>query len=321
MIAVLTAGRSDRGLLDILMAEMTRCGLAHFTIGVGEAANVTYMVDTLLASDSDRSVAQSAALAEYGIADVLERAKPDMLLVLGDRSETLAACCAAHTLRIPICHLHGGESTRGSLDDARRDAISMLATLHFVAHQDYGVRLFRMGVRGQIHDTGALGIDDLRIRDVKACGMYDHEQPMVLVSVPEGPEVAAAIAAALAMLDVKRVLWFPPNADAGRHEVSRYATVPSQSRDAYLLMLAEAQVAVGNSSSLVYEAHAVGTPAVLVGDRQEGRVTHDSVVSVPADPHAIAAAIRDAMTREVVGPSPFGDGHAAERMVKLLCAR
>ena len=173
---------------------------------------------------------------------------------------------------------------------------------------------------GAVYDTGALALDDLRINAREPDGFFDEQRPMVLVSVPEGIEVAEAIDAALQRVAYRTCFWLPPNADAGRTALSMYANTESLSRERYLQFLAAADVAVGNSSSLIYEAHAVGTPAVLVGDRQEGRVLPDSVVRVAVDPPAIAAAIVAAMESEVGRTSPFGDGHAAERMVSVLCA-
>ena len=312
-VAVVTGGRSDRGILNPLIRRL-RADVAYdlTVIATGASASGDLVVDHLLTHDSDAAIAKSTGLGVYGMADAYHASSPDLVVLLGDRFEILAAAVAAHLMRIPIAHLHGGEVTEGSLDDRMRNAITMLASIHLTSCEEHAERVRAMG-RSNVHNVGALGLDNCR--NVVAA---EVPHPFVMVSVPEG-QGAKQIADALILAGVEHYIWIGPNPDAGRESLKAYATVESLSPDEYLSMLKAADVIVGNSSSALYEAHPLGTRAVNVGDRQKGRVRPESVIDVPLDTGAIHMAIRRALIEPFPkSKGPFGDGHATDAIMRVL---
>lgn len=296
-------------------------------------------------NDGRAEMAAAIGQAMIGMAPVIEREAPTWLLVLGDRGEQLAAAIAAAHLGVPVAHLHGGEVTRGVIDDMVRDLLTRIAALHLAATAEAAVRLAAMGEqRWRILQVGAPGLDllaseargdlvALRARLGLAEGPY-----LLVVQHPETVGVtdpAAQLDAtigAVAATGLPAVALFP-NADAGGramierlHAAPRSVTVlPSLPRPDYVTLLAGAAALVGNSSSAIIEAPLLRVPAVNVGSRQEGRTRGDNVVDVAADRAAIEAAIArvlDPRFREnLSGMSPYGDGSAAPRIVDALLER
>jgi len=271
----------------------------------------------LLDNDSALGVAKSAGLALMSAATDIQAVDPDVVVLLGDRFEILAAAQAAHLLGIPIAHLHGGETSSGSKDDAMRNAITMLATYHFASSSFHAWKLRQMK-RENVFTVGAIGVDNaLRVDSVPTLSY-----PIILVSVPEG-EGLPEILNALSSFKGYEVVVIGPNSDEGRSSLTPYQTVSRLSPSTYLSYLKAADVAVGSSSSLLIEAHVLGTPTVIVGTRQAGRQHQASCIHVPVDEVAIHAAVLDALNHKtdhlLKMPSVFGDGDAAERVVAKLC--
>jgi UDP-hydrolysing UDP-N-acetyl-D-glucosamine 2-epimerase len=242
-----------------------------------------------------------------------------------------------------VAHLHGGEVTRGAVDDTVRDLVSRIAHLHLVATADARDRLAAMGEEAwRIHRVGAPGLDRLvaesagdRAELLRRYGLPAADPYLLVVQHPEtvGEERAVtdleATLAAVERVGMAALVVYP-NADAGGRAMierlhahaSAVRAVPSLSRGDFATLLAGAAALVGNSSSGIIEAPLLGTPAVNVGRRQEGRTRGDNVLDVPADPTAIADAIRRAAQptfREGLSRrSPYGDGRAGERVIDLL---
>ena len=312
-------------------------------------------VESLVSSDSGAGVAKSIGLGTIGFADELVRQAPDVVLLLGDRFEILAAATAALALRIPIAHCHGGEVTEGSLDDAIRHAITKMARLHLVAAEEHRGRVVRMGEQpASVVVTGAPGLDGVRRLDplsrdelARQLGLSLDSELIVVTYHPVTTDPAAstreleALLEALGRRDDAVVVLSRPNADAGgrvlRAAVDAFADEMPQRRGAfdslgrlrYLSALRHAAVVAGNSSSGIIEAPSFGVPTVNVGDRQRGRVRAASVIDVPAeasgDPDAVAAALERALSpafREQAkgAVNPWGDGHASPRIVAALKA-
>jgi GDP/UDP-N,N'-diacetylbacillosamine 2-epimerase (hydrolysing) len=297
--------------------------------------------------DGRDEMAAALGVALERMAPVVAAERPDWLLVLGDRGEQLAAALAAVHVGTAIAHLHGGERTLGSVDDVVRDMISRAAHLHFVATEAAAARLERLGeAPWRIHRTGAPGLDALAAEaagDAGALrtryGLPPEGNYLLVLQHSEtvgdrdaGDDLAITLAAVadsgLAALAIG------PNADAGgramaelleRTAGSRLATAASLSRDDYATLMRHATALIGNSSSGLIEAPLLRVPAVNVGDRQAGRTRGDNVVDVPVDAAAIRAAIarvRDPAFRAgLSGTSPYGDGHAAPRIVDTLMSQ
>ncbi len=302
--------------------------------------------------DSPTDQAEGLARGVRGIARALHAARTATVLVLGDRIEALAGALAAVTLGIRVAHVHGGDVAPGDFDDAVRDAITQLADLHFPASRAAARRLARMGVpRDRVHVVGAPGLDRLlelaRARPARRATRDAAARPRTALVVyhPAGRPAAIERRAMESLLNVvaasglRRVIIYP-NSDRGhsgvvaairlhvrrsqRCDVVVHRSLP---RDAYIAALLEADVVVGNSSSGIIEAPAVGTPAVDVGDRQRGRLHGGPGVFHAAESRgAIAAALHRALRRADARRrrgglrlrGVYGDGRAGERIARIL---
>lgn len=228
-------------------------------------------------------------------ANALENDRPDMMLVLGDRFEILAVSTAAHLLRVPIAHIGGGDVTEGSYDDAMRDAISRFSSVHFVTSTSAMARLSHMGFRN-VHLVGNPGVDFIRRADWKK--ERPIQEPYVVISyqaetVDPG---FGGINHVFIPADKKRV-WIRPNPDLGSKEISDKIDCFMREEDLvydflphadFLNLIAHCEEFIGNSSSMLYEAPELGVKTRMIGKRQKGRTI------------------------------PWGDGHASERIAKIL---
>lgn len=288
-----------------------------------------------------------AAAALRAVADALREVRPDALLLVGDRLETAAAALAATLEWVPIVHLHGGEQTLGAFDDALRHAITKLSHLHLVSHEEHARRVLAMGEDpAAVHVVGAPGLDaaarsDLPSRDELATDLgLALAPPLILVTVhPEtlAPDPLAAARAVVAAMDAVPATYVIslPNADPGGDAVRALlaSAAPGPDRVAvealgsrrYWALLRMADAMLGNSSSALIEAPAVGLPAVDVGDRQAGRRHGSNVLHAPADAERVAAALRGALdptTRRRVEADrpPLADGRAGQRIADIIGA-
>lgn len=296
--------------------------------------------------DSPEALAQAMGRCTAGIGKAIAELAPDIVLVLGDRYEILAAASAALVARVPVVHLCGGDITLGAFDDAIRHALSKMSALHFVTNAEAERRLRQMGeAPDRIMVSGSPGIDRLMAEPVmprdtflREAGL--HAGPFLLVSFH--PETLAAnpraqldaLLAALEGISGFNLLLTGSNADPGGREIDRAFAdlaaraetavfIPSLGSRRYIAALRHADALLGNSSSGLYEAPSFATPCVNIGGRQEGRLRAPSVFDCPAKPGAILAALDRALdwgrrTGRAESVNPFGDGHAAPRIVARL---
>lgn len=274
----------------------------------------------------------------------LRQHRPDLLLVLGDRAEMLAAALAGAYMGIPVAHLHGGERT-STVDEFARHAITKLAHFHLPATRDSARRIARMGEeRWRIHVVGAPGLDEIRAlppadrRELCARLGFDPRKPIAVVAQhPVSVEEQHAARHMRATLDAVRQLGLQtiiiyPNADAGGRRmiqvIGRFRHTPefrifkSIPHSRFLILLQCASVLIGNSSSGIIEAPSLKLPAVNIGTRQQGRERAANVIDVPCEPAAIARAIRRALSgafrTRLTGKNPYGDGKTGARVARLL---
>jgi UDP-hydrolysing UDP-N-acetyl-D-glucosamine 2-epimerase len=270
-----------------------------------------------------------------------------VVLILGDRHEALSCALAATSLELPIAHLHGGELSEGSLDDAMRHCITKLAHLHFPATKAYGERIVQLGEDpSRVNVVGAAGLEAIRAlnplsRDELALSLgLELRTPLVAVTFhPASLRAADAraeseeLAAALEEVDGSVIVTLP-NDDPGGLAVreamlalearcSHVRTYAALGQRRYLSLLAHADAVVGNSSSAIIEAPSFKLPVVDVGDRQRGRTRAPNIRNVPPERAAIAAAIAAALDpafRESLTDmeSPYGDGRVSERVLAVL---
>jgi UDP-hydrolysing UDP-N-acetyl-D-glucosamine 2-epimerase len=363
-IGVVTVARSDYGhLLPLLEAIRSAPGLAlqlfvaggHLSKRLGGTVSrieadgwtITDRVETLDESDAPEDLAVGAGAGVAGFARAFARHRPDLVVVLGDRIEMLAAAVAALPLTIPVAHIHGGEVTEGAIDEQIRHAMTKLSHLHFPAAEPFARRILQMGEEPwRVHCCGAPGLDRLpRLAIVPRAELAARvglplRKPTLLVTLhpvtlePEDTAThAEELAAALARADGD-VIITSPGADTAHLTIvrrlealaaTRPATrmVPSLGEDTYCSLLREADVMVGNSSSGLIEAPSFGLPVVNIGSRQQGRLRAANVIDVGHGREEILAGLRRALDpafrQSLVGlRNPYGDGHAAPRIVRIL---
>jgi UDP-N-acetylglucosamine 2-epimerase (non-hydrolysing) len=247
----------------------------------------------------------------------INHVKPDLLLVLGDRFETLGACYAATYAKVPIAHIHGGEATYGAFDDAIRHAITKLSHLHFAAAEPYAERLRRMGEK-RVWTVGAPGLDNLTDLPPR-----NPTKTFVVTYHPEtlGASGAWQLREALLKFPEYEVIWTGVNNDPGATEVwgalhgfGERKLTPRE----YLLACRQAAVVIGNSSSGIIEAPALGVPSVDIGRRQEGRARGPSVFRCPQYMEAIVSAICNSLEYEGPFTNPYGGPGASKKIADIL---
>lgn len=302
-------------------------------------------VEMLLSSDSPVGIAKSIGLGVIGCADALDRLRPDLLVLLGDRFEMLAAAQAALVANIPIAHIAGGDTTEGAFDEAIRHSITKMSHLHLVTNEDAAQRVRQLGENpAQIHVVGSPGID--QIRRLQLLSRQELEQdlgftfretnllvtfhPVTLESIPAAQQFRELLDALDLLGDEVGVILTKPNADTdGRVLISMIddyvATRPhvraytSLGQLRYLSVMALVNAVVGNSSSGLYETPSFGKPTVNIGDRQKGRLQASSVFNCNTIAGEIVDAIGDALRSDCSGAvNPYGDGYSSERIVKLI---
>jgi UDP-hydrolysing UDP-N-acetyl-D-glucosamine 2-epimerase len=365
-IAVLTGTRADYGLFRPLLARLaagpgTDLALlvtgSHLSARFGATVSeieadgyrIAARIPLALDDDSELGVARAASTALAGVAAALAGERPDLLLLLGDRYETLAAAVAALLARVPVGNLHGGEVTEGAADDAMRHAITKMAWLHFAATPGYARRIVQLGEDpARVFAVGALGVDNALGMDKLTRAELEADlgpvfgprtavvtfHPVTLDERGAAEQVAALLAALDSVPDLHAVFTMP-NADAGNRAIfsaiegycaahpGRARAFASLGARRYLSLLELADVCVGNSSSGIIEAPSLGTPTVDIGDRQTGRERGPSVLHCVPQAEGIATAIAQALTPEMqrlaqARENPYGDGHTAERIAAIL---
>ena len=367
-ICVITGTRADYGLLQGLMREIaddpdlrlqTLVTGTHLSPAFGDTYReieadgfaIDARVDIGLAGDDGPAIARAMGAALGGIGDALTALTPDIVVVLGDRYEILAAAAAAAALRLPIAHIHGGEITTGAIDDAMRHAISKLAHLHFVAADDYRRRVIQLGeIPERVFTVGAPGLDNyerLELLDREELGValgFSLSEPYFLATYHpatlDAIDPAAGMRAmleALAAFPNHRTILTGVNADHGHDAITAEAVAFVERQDGramlktslgqrnYLSALKHAACVVGNSSSGIIEAPHAGTPTVNIGGRQGGRLRAASIVdcenTAEAISTAIARAVDPAFAEQAAGqPRPYGVAGASARIKQQIKA-
>jgi UDP-hydrolysing UDP-N-acetyl-D-glucosamine 2-epimerase len=304
-------------------------------------------IDMGIDDDAPVTIASAMGRGVIGFAAEFARRRPDLVVVLGDRYEMLSAALAALPFGLPVAHLHGGEVTEGAIDEQVRHAITKLAHLHFPAAEPYAARVRQLGEEPwRVHCCGAPGLDRLRAGGSLSRAEIGERlgrplgRPTLLVTfhpetlaVADVPRQVEELVAALEKVDGE-IIVTAPGADTGYRAITtgleRLAGHRPLTRlgatlgdEVYTSLLREADVMVGNSSSGLIEAPSFGLPVVNVGDRQRGRLRAANVIDVAADRAAIAGAIRSALDpafrHRLAGlVNPYGDGHAAPRIARVL---
>ena len=338
-IAVITGTRAEYGLLYGVMRELQFRGAdvqlvvtgAHLSADHGmtvkqiesDGWNIAAKVDMQLTSDEPVALAKSMGLATGGIAEALHALEPEIVVILGDRYEMLAAASAALLLHIPIAHINGGEVTEGAIDESIRHALSKLSYWHFPSTQAYANRILQLGEDpSRVFTVGSSGIDNFArlpllsrealskelgvVLDAPVLLCTYHPQTLSKISVDQ--QVAQVIAA-LEQFPHATLLLTGANADAGGRAINEaMQALATKRKNAlfrmsfgslnYLSAMKIADVVVGNSSSGMIEAPATGVPTVNIGERQEGRLQATSVISCRCEEADIVRSIQRALSPE-----------------------
>lgn len=365
-ICVVTGSRAEYGLLYWPMrAILEEPGLRLQVVATGmhlspefgltwrqieaDGFAIEAKVEMLLSGDTPAAITKSLGLGVIGFADAFERLAPDLVMVLGDRFEILAAAQAALLARIPLAHVHGGELSENAFDDSVRHAITKMAQWHFVAAEPYRRRVVQMGEAPErVFNVGAPGLDHLTRTPWMSRQDLERElgmplgTPLFLATYhPEtlagtSPEAAMGeLLAALGRFPQATVVFTYPNADTGGRILIRMidefaarnrpraGAFVSLGQRRYLSLMREADVIVGNSSSGLTEAPALHRATVNVGGRQDGRLKASSVIDCRSDAASIAEAIGRALSAEFRAALPgttslYGAGNAAAAIVARL---
>lgn len=319
-VAFCTGARAEYGLLKPLIEQfmsdpnvdtglivtgMHLCKEYGNTIEViqSDGMPIWDTIDILLSSNTQCSIVKSMGLALLGFSESLNKIKPDILILLGDRFEAFCAAAAAVVLNIPIAHIHGGELTEGAIDDAFRHAITKMSYLHFTSTEEYRRRVIQMGEEpDRVFNVGSLGVENIRKlklldRDElqKELGIDLSKPYCVCTFHPETLEPDKTIdhlyelIGALDKVNNQAIIFTGSNADSKGKKINQIIKSFVDERRSrtyfflnlgqlkYLSLLKYAQFVVGNSSSGIIEAPALGIPTINIGSRQNGRVKPQSV--------------------------------------------
>ncbi|HBF39618.1 MAG TPA: UDP-N-acetylglucosamine 2-epimerase (hydrolyzing) [Firmicutes bacterium] len=360
-IAVATGTRAEYGLLYWLLKEIQEdpdlelqlivtgshlapeYGLTYREIE-RDGFEINEKVSMLVSSDTANGTTKSMGLELIGMADALERLTPDVLVLLGDRYEILAAAEAALIARIPIAHIAGGDTTEGAFDESIRHAVTKMAHLHFVTNQVAWQRVRQLGENPQnIYNVGSPGLDHIKrgrlLTREELASELDLEflkRNLLITFHPatldreQATDQFQTLLEALDSLGPELGLFFTkPNSDPGGRAliqmVDQFVAGHANARSYtslgrfYLSLMAVVDGVVGNSSSGLYEAPSLKKPTVNIGDRQKGRLQAASVINAPVEKLAIQRAIAEAFVKDCTDVvNPYGDGDAARRIHEIL---
>lgn len=362
-IAVITGTRADYGIYYSVLKEINKnpklelqlivCGMhlcPEFGMTVKEIEKdgfeISDKIETIIASDTGSAMAKSVGLTLINITQSLERLKPNIVLILGDRGEMMAAALAAIHMNIPVAHIHGGEVT-GTVDESIRHSITKLSNIHFPATEDSKKRIVKMGEKPEnVFAVGAPGLDYIRnmeyisrealikkfkLKDDKIFIMTQHpvttERDLVEYQIKETLN-------AIVELGIQTIISYP-NSDNGGREIIKvideYRTkydflkvFKNISQTEYLSFLNVADLMIGNSSSGIIEAASFKLPVINIGTRQEGRLRACNVIDVNYDKaeiqKGINKALNDKIYRNMLNScvNPYGDGKSGERISDYL---
>ena len=383
-ISVVTATRAEYGILKPLIRRLLACDQwetqvivtgTHLEAAFGNTVQEIegddvpiYRRISILNTENDASgvddayavtLAMAAALRGFGA--YFREEQPDLLIILGDRTEMLAIAAAAMNAQIPIAHLHGGELTQGAVDDCVRHALTKMSYLHFASAEVYRERIIQMGEDpSRVYNVGALGVENIMNeklmtpQELAVSVDFPADQPYAVVTfhpvtLEQGtcPQQEAAVRQMHELLDAMRArsdLFFlitKANSDAGGRQINELLEgetadepnmklVASLGMKRYLSAVKHAQFVLGNSSSGIIEAPALGVPTVNIGDRQQGRIMAKSVIGCEPERSAMIAAMDQALRlseqirvdrqlRERLRvENPYGDGHTSEKIMAVL---
>ncbi len=364
-ICIVTATRAEFGLLKSVVAklkatrgmevELVVTGM-HLSPEFGstyreiekDGIPIAEKIPILMGGDSPADISKTMGIAMISFADYFDRSCPDLLVVLGDRFETLAVACAAHNARIPIAHLYGGETTAGAVDEAFRHAITKMSALHFTSTESYRKRVIQLGEQPDtVFNVGAIGVENALCAPLLHKAELQKEigfdlskryavgtfHPVTLENCSAQAQVQALIRAIDTRNDLNYI-FTKANSDANGRvinaELENYANghrhvkfVSSLGMIRYLSAIKYSEFVIGNSSSGLIEVPSLKVPTIDIGDRQKGRVAASGVIHCQPDTESILAAMEKALSKDFAAlaadaKNPYEKSGTTDTIVKII---
>lgn len=364
-VCVVTGSRAEYGLLKNLLSLIKKEKLLSLQLVVTgshlskkhgntlkeiikDKFKIKNKVDLKLFGDNTFSIAKSMSLGLSKFVKVYDKNKPDIVILLGDRYEIFTACCAASLCRVPIGHIHGGEVTLSSLDEAFRHAISKMSHLHFTATQEYQKRVIQMGESPQnVFNVGGLGVDSIKQTSLYSKSLLEKKlnikflKKFVLVTYhPETLKKNSSkfnlkhLFEALNYMKDTTVIFTMPNSDIESLTIYRlikkivskkknYYLFKSLGQKKYYSCCRHSDFMIGNSSSGFLEMPSFKKFSINIGDRQLGRVKAKSVINSNTTTKSMIKAIKYSLNpvnklklKHVT--NPYGKGGASKKIVNIL---
>lgn len=364
-ITVLTATRAEYGLLSPIIKRMVAdsdidvrvvATGAHLSSEYGytyreieaDGVAIDEKIEILDNADGAAAISRTMGNALIKFGEYFERKRPDALMVLGDRYETLAVCSVAMNAQIPIIHLYGGETTQGAIDEAVRHSISKMSYLHFTSTDEYRHRVIQLGEHpDRVFAVGAIGVENalnlplMSKKELeKSLGISLEKpyivatyHPVTLDSVSLDQQISDFLKAVESKSDYTYIIT-KANADAGGRRVNElleeYArnkenihVVDSLGVKRYLSALKYCYMVIGNSSSGITEVPSFHVPTINIGDRQKGRTHAQTVIDCAWDTDSILEAMSQAESDEVrkiclEAKNPFEKPDVAKNIVETI---
>ena len=364
-ICVVTSTRAEYGLLKELIRNIhcdpelelclivTGTHLSHdygYTVSQIEQDGfpIRDRIDILVNGDTPSAVSKTQGKAFISFAEMYEREKPDILVILGDRTEMLPIAFAAANERIPIAHISGGETTEGAIDECVRHSLTKVSYLHFPGCETYRKRIIQLGEHpDRVFNYGDVGVEMVRIAPKMDKNTlsdelhWDFTKPYICVvfhpvtlEIEQAGEQTEQLLTAIDKHGEYNYVFIQGNSDAGGQVVSQKIKKYSESHsncklfaslrsEVYTGVLANSSALMGNSSSGIVEAPALGVPTVNIGDRQKGRLQANSIINCAPEENSISKAIDtlnnpDFIKQIKIINNPYGDGDVSKRICECI---
>ncbi|ARJ49231.1 UDP-N-acetylglucosamine 2-epimerase [Candidatus Pelagibacter sp. RS40] len=364
-ICIITGSRAEYGLLYWLIREVNidkNLELQLIVTGMHLSAEfgLTYKeiekdfkidmkIDMHLSSDTAEGISSSMGIAQKSFSEAYSKLKPDIIVVLGDRYEIFSAVTAAMISRIPIAHIHGGEATEGSIDEAIRHSITKMSHLHFTATEEYSKRVIQLGENpDKVFTVGGMGVEN-----IKRLTLFTKEEFEKLIDFKlniknilvtfhpvtleknTSKKQFSEILDAIDDLKNTNIIFTKTNSDTGGKIINsmideytsknqnKSISITSMGQLNFLSALKYMDFIIGNSSSGLLEAPSLKIGTINIGDRQKGRIKAKSIIDCSPNKKSIKYAIKKAYSNEFQNllkniKNPYGDGCPSQKIIKIL---
>lgn len=365
-ICIVTGTRAEYGLLcplikkinedDKLNLQLVVTGM-HLSPEFGltykqveeDGYKIDEKVEILLSSDTSIGISKSMGLAIISFSEVFDRLKPDMVVVLGDRYEIFSAVSVASISRIPVCHLHGGETTEGAFDENLRHSITKMSYLHFTSTEEYRKRVIQLGESpDRVFNVGAIGIENIKKMNLLSKEELERSinfkldkkysivtfHPVTLENNTAKNQFKELLLVLDKIKDLK-VIFTKANSDTDGRIINnmidefvltnkeRFISFTSMGSLRYLSAIKYSDVVIGNSSSGIVEVPSFNKPTINIGDRQKGRIQAKSIINCDPIKKEIENAIEKALSKEFLEnikdvKNPYGDGNVSDKVIEKI---